>query len=88
MELTGIIKSIGATESKGANGFKIRELIVMTDTDTQYPQPIKVDFVKDKCELLDKFGEGQSVKVHINLRGSEYMGKYYVSIQGWKIESN
>jgi len=88
MELTGTIKSIGATESKGANNFKIRELIVMTDTDTQYPQPIKVDFVKDKCEMLDKFGEGESVKVHFNLRGSEYNGKYYVSIQGWKIETN
>ena len=35
--------------------------------------------------LLDAFNEGDAVSVGINLRGSEYNGKYYLNAQGWKI---
>lgn len=89
MEIEGKIKSIGETETFGNNGFRKRELVVTTDE--QYPQHILVEFVQDKTDLLDKYSEGQEVKVSINLRGREWVNpqgetKYFNSIQGWRIE--
>ena len=35
---------------------------------------------------MNNYAIGDLVKVGINLRGSEWQGKYYANIQGWKIE--
>jgi hypothetical protein len=48
---------------------------------------VKFEVVKDKCATLDKYAVGQSVAVSFNVRGNEYQGKYYVSLQAWKIEA-
>ncbi|GLB48438.1 DUF3127 domain-containing protein [Neptunitalea lumnitzerae] len=90
MEVTGKVKLIGATQTFGNNGFRKRELVVTTEE--QYPQHILVEFVQDKCDLLNTFQVGQPVKVSINLRGREWTNpqgetKYFNSIQGWRIES-
>jgi len=89
MEIQGIIKMIGETQTFGANGFRKRELVVTTEE--QYPQHILIEFVQDKTDLLGKYAEGETVKVSINLRGREWVNpqgeaKYFNSIQGWKIE--
>lgn len=90
MELEGKIKEIKEAQTFGSNGFRKRELIITTDE--QYPQTISIEFVQDKCELLDKVKVGQEVKVHVNIRGREWVNpegetKYFNSIQGWRIES-
>jgi len=61
-------------------------------TEEQYPQHIMIEFVQDKCDLLNSFSPGQKVKVGINLRGREWQSpqgetKYFNSIQGWKIDA-
>lgn len=84
MELTGKIKVIKDTEVVGTKGFQKRLFVV--ETDEKYPQQIPLEFVKDKVDLLDNFSVGQQVKVEFNLRGNEYNGRYYVSLQAWKIE--
>ena len=85
MEILGTVKVIGAEETVGAAGtFKKR--LVVVQTDEQYPQSIPVDFVQDKCSVLDKYAIGDKVKISVNVRGNEYNGKYYVSLNGWKIE--
>jgi hypothetical protein len=89
MDLEGKIKVIGKTQSFGTNNFEKRDIVVTTEE--QYPQHILVEFVKDKCALLDGYIEGQSVKVGINLRGREWVNpqgesKYFNAIQGWKID--
>jgi hypothetical protein len=86
MELTGKIIVISDTEQLGNNGFTKRQLVI--ETAEQYPQKIAIDFVKDKCAILEHFKLNDNVTVAINLRGSEYKGKYYVNIQGWKIAKN
>ena len=90
MELTGKLKQIYETETFGENGFRKRELVVTTDE--QYPQHILVEFVQDKCDILNNYSIGQDVKISINLRGREWINeegkvKYFNSIQGWRIES-
>ena len=88
MEIKGKIKIIGETQIIGEKGFKKRELVVTTDE--QYPQPILIEFVKDKCELLDTFSENENVSIGINLKGRGWVNpqgvtKYFNQIQGWKI---
>jgi single-strand DNA-binding protein len=82
MEIKGKIKLINGT-SESASGFRKREFVVTTTE--QYPQDIKLELTKDKCDQLDGFSIGENVTVSFNLRGNEYQGKYYVSLQAWKI---
>ena len=90
MEVIGTIKVIGETQTFGATGFRKRELVITTEE--QYPQTIMVEFVQDKCDLLDKHQVGKNVKIGINLRGREWVNpqgetKYFNSIQDWNINS-
>ena len=90
MEITGKIKKIGQIQ-EFAKGFTKRDLVVTTKD--EYPQNLLVEFVKDKCSLLDTYKIGDYVKVSINLRGREWTNdkgqvKYFNSIQGWKIQYN
>ena len=88
MEVTGKIKVINAEQQVSAS-FRKRELVVATEE--QYPQFISINFVQDKCDLLNNYKAGDLVKVAINLRGREWINpqgeaKYFNTIQGWKIE--
>jgi len=85
-EVIGKIHLIGKTEVVGSAGtFKKRTVVVVTDE--QYSQSIPIDFVQDKCDLLNSYSIGQEVKISINIRGNEYNGKFYVSLNGWRIEN-
>lgn len=88
MEIVGRIKLIGEVQDVSAT-FRKRELVITTEE--QYPQHLLIEFVQDKCQLLDGFQLGEMVKVGINLRGREWVSpqgetKYFNSIQGWRIE--
>ena len=88
MELQGTVKKIGETQTF-ASGFQKRELVLLTDE--QYPQPIQIDFLSDKIDLLNNVSEGEIVKVGINIRGREWTNpqgevKYFNSISGWRLE--
>lgn len=89
MEIIGKIKWIDETKEYGSNGFKKRELVVTTEE--QYPQHILVEFIQDKCEILNSFQIGNNVKIGINLKGREWTNpegqvKYFNSVQGWRID--
>jgi len=88
MEISGKIKVLGETQTFGS-GFTKKQLVVTTES--QYPQDIAIDFVKDKIDLLEKFEVGNHVKVSINLGGREWINpqgeaKYFNSISGWSVE--
>ncbi len=90
MEITGKITKIKEAQTFGASGFRKRELVITTNE--QYPQPLMVEFVQDKCDLLNNYQVGQDVKISINLRGREWINPqgeavYFNSIQGWRIEA-
>ncbi|MCT3693487.1 DUF3127 domain-containing protein [Elizabethkingia anophelis] len=88
MELTGTIKKKGSIQTFGS-GFQKAELVLQTEE--QYPQPILIEFLSDKTDLLNTVSEGDRVKVGINIRGREWQSpdgevKYFNSITGWRIE--
>ncbi|MEE3035107.1 MAG: DUF3127 domain-containing protein [Bacteroidota bacterium] len=89
MEVIGKIKWIDEIKTYGDSGFRKRQIVITTQE--QYPQNLLIEFVQDKCNLLDSFQLGQTVKIGINLRGREWVNpegetKYFNSIQGWRIE--
>jgi len=89
MDLTGKVKLIGETQTFGERGFRKRELVLTTSE--EYPQMILIEFIQDKCDLLDNYTIGQDVNISINIRGREWIDpegvcKYFNSIQGWRIQ--
>ncbi len=90
MELTGKIEKIGNVQDISAS-FKKRELVIRTEE--QYPQPILIEFVQDKTNLLDGFNLGDRVTENINIIVRECTSpqvdvKYFVSLQGWRINAD
>jgi len=88
MELQGTIKKISDVQTF-ASGFQKREMVILTEE--QYPQPINIEFLQDKSDLVNNYKEGEKVKVSINIRGREWTSpqgevKYFNSITGWRIE--
>jgi hypothetical protein len=84
-EVIGKVHQVGETMTVGSAGtFRKRTIVIATNE--QYVQYIPIDFVQDKCDVLDNYKVGQEVKVSINIRGNEYNNKYYVSLNGWRIE--
>ena len=88
MELQGIVKKLGEVQTF-PSGFQKREMVVVTEE--QYPQPISIEFLKEKGDLLNQLKEGDKVKVSINIGGREWTSpqgdvKYFNSITGWKVE--
>lgn len=72
------------TESKSAK-FQARDLVIEI-ADGQYPQFIKFQLVQDRCSLLDDYNEGEQIKVHFDLRGREWNGKYFTNLNAWRLE--
>ena len=86
IKIKGKLKLIGDTQEIGSKGFIKRETVLTTD-DAKFPQDLKIEFLKDNCSKLDAFSLGEEVTVSVNLKGSEWNGKYFVSLTGWKIEA-
>lgn len=89
MELVGTIKVLFEEKAISAK-FRKRELVLVTED--RYPQPILVEFTQEKIGLLDGVAAGDRVRIGIDIRGREWTSprgdvKYFVSIQGWKIEN-
>ena len=64
MELQGTVKKIGETQTF-ASGFQKRELVLLTEE--QYPQPIQIDFLSDKIDLLNNVSDSSGARVDSSL---------------------
>src|SRR5687768_6527929 len=84
MDITGRIKLI-KDEQSFPSGFVKREFVVTTEE--QYPQDIQLELIKDKTSLVSSYNVGDRIKVHFNIRGSEYNGRYFVNLQAWRLEA-
>jgi hypothetical protein len=49
-----------------------------------------MQITQDKCSELDKFRDGDMIKVQFNLKGREWSGpqgvKFFNTLEAWKIE--
>jgi hypothetical protein len=65
--------------------FSVREFVIVTD-DAKYPQEVIFQTVNDKMDTIAPYGVGQEVTVSFNVRGREYNGKYYNTLDAWKVQ--
>jgi single-strand DNA-binding protein len=84
-EVVGRLHRLFATEQKSSS-FSTREF-VLEIPDGNYPQLIKFQAVQDRCAILDRFSEGDNIKVSFDLRGREWNGKYLTNLNAWRVEA-
>lgn len=87
MEINGTIyKSLDTKQGTSAKGpWLIRNFVIQTMG--QYPQLLAIEVANEKGDILKSLKKGDEVKIHFDLNGREYNGKFYVSIKAFKIEA-
>lgn len=83
-EIEGKLIKKYETENKSGS-FQAREFVIEIESGN-YPQFVKFQLVQDRCSLIDDYQEGQGIKVHFDLRGREWQGKYFTNLNAWRIE--
>ena len=63
--------------------FTKRDFVIKTND--KYPQSIQFQLSQGNVDLIDAIKLGEQIEVEFNLRGKEYNGRYYVTLDAWKI---
>ena len=90
IRLTGTITTI-MNETVVSEKFRKREFVLEHAPNPQYPELLKIEFVNDKCQILDNYSVNDIVDVDINLKGRKWNSpdgetKYFITIQAWRIQ--
>ena len=91
-KVKGQIKSIGEKKVLD-NGAVVLNYVVEETSDNGYVTPFSIEMYNsaDKAEFTDKFLEynkvGNNVEVEFTIRGREYQGRIYNSLNHWKISN-
>jgi single-strand DNA-binding protein len=70
--------------------FKKREFVVEIPSGN-FAEQVKFQLTQDKCELLDRFKEGEELIVYFNLKGKPYtkdgVTSYFNNLDAWRLET-
>lgn len=83
-EVVGKLYKKFPTESKSPT-FQTREFVLEL-AEGNYPQLIKFQITQDRCQLLENYNEGEEIKVHFDLNGREWQGKFFTNLTCWRLE--
>ena len=67
--------------------FRVMDFVIEVQ-DQKYPQSIQFQLMNDRIAEMDKYSIGEDLEVSFDIRGREYNGKYYNSLNAYKIESS
>ena len=71
-----------------SENFKVQEFILRVgQPEDKYPQEVKFQLVNDNIDLLDFIQVNDTVEVTFDLRGREYNGTHYVTLNATKVTS-
>ena len=88
-DITAPIHHIGQVQQV-TEKFRKRDLVLLLDAGTKWPQMVPFTVSGDRCERLDDFREGETVKVTFNLRGREWSKngttKFFGELAAFKID--
>jgi hypothetical protein len=90
-EIQGVLKLV-TEKQQVSDKFTKREIVIVTDTETQYPQPISIQLNQKLIDSIEQFQIGSFLKVSCNFRGREWFNasknitQYFNTIEAWKIE--
>ena len=83
LTMKGAIKLINPVKVI-SDKFSVREFVITTAD--KYPQEVIFQTVNDKMDIITPYGQGQEVTVSFNVRGREYNGKWYNTLDAWKVQ--
>lgn len=93
LEVTGKIVVIEPTNVV-SDKFRKREFVLEIAEEINgntYTNYAKMQTVQQRCDILDKFDEGDEVKVSFNIKGNRWEKgdkvNYITSLDAWRIES-
>lgn len=94
MQLQGTIKYIGQPITKDSKAGKpyTTQKMLLSVLDGNYTNVFPIDISPKLQDSSDQWSVGQNVKVHINMRGNEYVNKEgnpdaFLSFSAWKVET-
>lgn len=90
-QVTGSIHLIEAEEQVSPT-FRKRRFVISFAENPSYPQLIPFECTQQRCELLDSYSVGDTVEVHFNLKGREWLSpkgekKYFLTLDVWKVQA-
>ena len=92
--IKGTLYYIGKTEQVSDNFSKRDFALEVTEENNgkQWVNHILLQFVQDKCSVLDQFAQGEVVTVEYNLRGRKYekdgKTRFFNTLNAWKIQAD
>jgi single-strand DNA-binding protein len=84
-KLEGKVK-LKSEPKKVSEKFTVMDLIIETK-DEKYPQVLKFQASNDKCHELKNYSINEEVEISFDLRGREYNGNYYTTLNVVSIKS-
>lgn len=82
LKAKGTIHLIGEARQV-SDKMNLREFVLSIGD--KYPQLVQFQAVNERVKFLDGAKVGQECEVKFDLRGREYNGKFYVSLNAWDI---
>jgi single-strand DNA-binding protein len=67
--------------------FRVMDFVIETQYE-KYHQKIQLQILNDRIAEMDKYSLGEELEVSFDIRGREYNGKYYNSLNAYKVESS
>ncbi len=76
--------------------FKKREFVMELAEEINgniYTNFAKLQLVQNKCEIIDRFNTGDTIKVSFNIKGNSYVDKrdgqtkYITNLDAWRVEA-
>lgn len=88
MELEGrIARKLGVQTGTSARGAWAKQEFVFEYQEGNFPSQVCMNvWGDDKVKELEKYREGDKVKVSFNLSSREYNGRWYTDVRAWRIE--
>jgi single-strand DNA-binding protein len=85
-EITGTLVKKYETETKGES-FRVRDFVIKANDGGQYDNFVKFQCTQDRTTIVDDLNEGDEIKVHFDLRGREWQGRYFTNLNAWRVEN-
>ncbi|HEY9177084.1 MAG TPA: DUF3127 domain-containing protein [Flavipsychrobacter sp.] len=92
-ELTGKLVAVNETQQVSER-FKKREFVLETSEEINgnvYTNYAKMQLVQNKCEIIDNFKIGDTVKVSFNIKGNKWERdgnvNYITNLDAWRVEN-
>jgi single-strand DNA-binding protein len=86
IDTMNVFGKIQQVSEVAAHTEKFKSAKFLLETQEQYPQKIQFQLINDRTSLVSKLKVGQFAKVHFNIKGAEWNGKYFVNLNAWKID--